>query len=91
MIPLERVEGVQLGETFLAGLVGQLVQRKLDEVHYLSCVCTAQSSDAIVKLCVAASKSSDSNLSFRLSKPYTCVVSPELEELEGYSMYTEPS
>ena len=91
MIPLERVEGVELGEAFLEGFVGQLVQRELDEVHYLSCICMAQSSHSVVKLGEAGSKAFDSKLSFCLSKPYTCVVSPELEELEGYSMYTESS
>ena len=63
--------------------------RELNEVHHLSCVCTAQSSDTVVKLCEAASKASDSKLSFRLRKPYMCIVSPELWELEGYSMYTD--
>ena len=91
MIPLERVEGVDLGEALLEGFVGQIVRRELDEVHYLSCVCTAQSSDAVVKLGEAASKASDSKLSFCLSKPYKCIVSPELRELEGYSMDTESS
>ena len=69
LIILERVESVELGEAFLEGLVGQLVWRELDEVHYLSCVCTAQSSDAVVKLIEAASKFSGSKLSFHLSKP----------------------
>ena len=64
-----RVEGVELSEGFLEGLVGQLVRRKLDEVHYLSCICKTQSRDAVVKLCEAASKSSDSKLSFHLGKP----------------------
>ena len=85
MIPLE------LGKVFPEGLLGQLVHRELDEVHYLSCVCRAQIRDAVVKLCVAASKASDSKLSFCLSKPYMCVVSPELKKLEGYSMYTKSS
>ena len=70
---------MELGEVFLEGLVRQLVWRELDEVHYLSCVCTAQSSDAIVKL------------SLCLSEPYPCVVSPELGELEGYNMHTKTS
>ena len=74
---------MELGEAFLEGLVGQLVRRELDEVHYLSCVCMAQSSDAVVKLGEAASKSSDSKLSFCLSKPYMWVVSPELESLRA--------
>ena len=82
MIPLERVEGVELSEAFLEGFVGQLVRRELNEVHYLSCVCTAQSSGAVIKLCEAARKSSGSKLSFCLSKPYTYVVSPELRELK---------
>ena len=68
LIPLESVEGVELSEAFLEGLVGQLVQRELDEVHYLRSVCTHQSSDAVVKLREASSKSSDSKLSFCLSK-----------------------
>ena len=68
MILLERVEGVELGEAFLEGFIGQLVRRELDEVHYL---CTAQSSDAVVKLGEAVSKASDSKLSFCLSKSYT--------------------
>ena len=88
---MERVEVVELGEVFLEGLVGKLVRRELDEVHYLSCVHMAQSSNRVVKLCKAASKASDSKLSFSLSKPYTCIVSPELRELEGYSMDTESS
>ena len=79
---------MELGEAFLEGLVGQLVRRKLDEIHYLSCVCAAQSRNAVAKLCEAANKPSDSKLSFHLSKPYMCIVSPELRELEGYSMYT---
>ena len=83
MISLERVEGEELGEVFLEGLVGQLVWNELDEVHYLSFVCMAQSSGAIVILGEAASKSSDI--------PYMCIVSPELGELEGYSIYTKPS
>ena len=41
LIPLERVEGVQLGEALLEGLIGSLVWRVLDEVHHLSCVSTA--------------------------------------------------
>ena len=86
---MERVEGVELSEAFLEGFVGQLVWRELDEVHYLSCVCMAQNSNAIVKLGEAASKGSDSKLSFCLSKPYMCVISPELGELESYIMYTE--
>ena len=86
MIPLERVEGVELSEAFLEGFVGQLVRRELNEVHYLSCVCMAQSSDTVVKLGEAASKASESKLSFCLSKPYMCIVSPELRKLEGYSM-----
>ena len=89
MIPLDRVEDVEFCEALLEGLVWQLVPRELDEVHYLSCVCTAQSSDPVVKLGEAASKTSYSKLSLRLSKPYTCLVSSELGELEGYSMYTE--
>ena len=90
MIPLERVEGVELGEVFLEGFVGQLVWRELNEVHYLSCVCTAQSSNAVVNLGEAASKASDSKLSFCFSKPYRCVVNTKLGELV-YSTYTESS
>ena len=56
----------------------------MNEVHY-------QSSDAVVQLGEASSKISDSKLSFRLSKSYTCIVSPELGEFEGYSMYTKSS
>ena len=37
----------------------------------------AQNSEAVVKVCEAASKASDSKLSFCLSKPYMCFVSPE--------------
>ena len=81
MKTLERVEGVELFYAFLEGFVGQLVQRELDEVHYLSCVCRAKSSNAVLKLGVAAIKASHSKLSFCLSKPYTRVVSPELREL----------
>ena len=86
-----RVKGLELGKVFLEGLVGRLVRRELDEVHYMSCVCTAQSRDAVVKLGEAASKGSDSKLSFCFSKLNTCNVSLELGVLEGYSMYTESS
>ena len=41
LIPLERVEDVELSEAFLERLVGQLVRRELDKVHFLSCVCMA--------------------------------------------------
>ena len=85
MIPLE------LGKVFPEGLLGQLVHRELDEVHYLSCVCRAQSSNAVVKLCEDASKASDSKPSFWLSKPYNRIVSPELGELEDYSIYIKSS
>ena len=47
-----------------------------------------QSSNAVVKLGEAASKISDSNLSFCLSKPNMCVVSPKFWQFEGYSMHT---
>ena len=63
------VEGVELCEALPEGLVGQLVRRELNEVHYLSCTCMAQSSDAVVKLGEAASKNSDCKLRFSLSKP----------------------
>ena len=43
----------------------------------------------VVKLPEAASKSSDSKLSFCLSKPYPSVVSQELRELEGYTCTPE--
>ena len=49
----------------------------------------AQNSEAVVKVCEAASKASDSKLSLRLSKPYMCIVTPKLGELEGYNMYKE--
>ena len=49
----------------------------------------AQSGDSVVKHGEAASKISDSKLSFGLSKPYMCMVSTELGEFEGYSMYTK--
>ena len=80
---------MELGEALPEGLIGQLIWRLLDEVHYLSCISTAQSRDTVVKLGEAASNISDSKLSFRLSKPYMCVVSPELGEFEGYNMYTK--
>ena len=85
---MERVEGVELGEVLPEGIIGQLVWRILNEVHYLSGVNTAQSSDAVVKLGEAASKISDSQLSFRLSKSYVYIVSPEFWKFEGYSMHT---
>ena len=81
------VEGVELGEALPERLIGQLIWRVLDEVHYLSGVSTTQSSDAVVKLGEAASKISDSKLSFGLSKPYMFVVSPEFWKFEGYSMH----
>ena len=65
------------------------VRRELDEVHYLSCVGMAKSSYPVVKLCLAACKSSDSKVGLCLSKPYMTFVSPELGELEGYSVKTE--
>ena len=72
-----------MDEAFLVGLIGQVVRKELDEFQYLSCICMAQSSDAVVKLREAAIKSTDSKLSLYLSKPYPCVVSPELGKLEG--------
>ena len=42
----------------------------------------------IVKLGEAAYKIFDSKQSFRLSKPYMCIVSPELRKCECYSMYS---
>ena len=41
LILLERVEGVELGEALPEGLVGQLIWRELNEVHYMSCICMA--------------------------------------------------
>ena len=64
LIPLERVEGVELGKALPGGLIGQLIWRVLNEVHYLRCVCTAQTMGVLVKLGEAASKISDSKLSF---------------------------
>ena len=63
-----RVEGVELNEAFLEGLIEQLVRGELDEVQYLSCICMAQSRNAVEKLGEAASKASDSKLSFCLRK-----------------------
>ena len=85
---MERVEGVEHGEPLPEELIGQLIWRVLDEVHFLSSISMAQSSNAVVKLGEAASKISDSKLSLCLSKPYTCIVSPELWKFEGYSMHT---
>ena len=51
-------------------------------------VSTAQRSDTVVKLGEAVSKISDSKLSFRLSKPYTWVVSLEFWKFEGYRMHS---
>ena len=75
---MERVEGVELGEALPEGLKGQLIWRVLDEVYYLSSVSTAWSRDAVLKLGEAANKIYDSKLSFRMSKPYTLIVSSEL-------------
>ena len=85
---MKRIEGVELGEALPEGLIGQLIWRVLDEVHYLSSVSTTQSRAALVRLGEAVSKISDSKQSFCLSKPYMCIVSPELWKFEGYSMHT---
>ena len=72
-------------------LIVQQVWRELDEVHDLGCVQTTQSSEGVVKLSEAGSYSLDSKLSFRLSKPDSSIISPELKEFEGNCVYTEVS
>ena len=47
----------------------------------------AQGSNVVVKLGEAAIKISDSKMSFRLSKPFMCVVRPEFWKFEGFSMH----
>ena len=64
---MERVEGVELGEAFLEGLL----RRELNEVHDLSCICTTESTNKVIKLCEAGSYT------------YTRFVSPELRSLRA--------
>ena len=91
LIPLERVEGVELGRVFLEELREQQVLRKLHEVYNLSCICKTQNTNAVIKLWEAGSNSFDSKLSFSLIKLDMIVLSPELGKLESYWVYTQIS
>ena len=89
LIPLERVQHVQVGEVLLEGLVGALLGRKLKEIHNLECVRAVESAHTVVELGKASGYPPDSELGLSLGELNPCVVRPELRELDGDSVEVE--